>query len=135
MRARHTLLIAGAALYFLALIGIAFVPGSGANRTLWVWPFAAFIPVGIFLALLLGPRRWWAAIGFSLLGAAWLEAAQSIWMPVGYAEAIDVLWATLGATVGITASILIVATGRKSMRAHESHRNVAQAERREIPQD
>lgn len=120
MRARRLILIVGATLYFVVVVGLAFVPGSAANRTLWVWPLAAFVPVGIFLVMLLGPRRWWAAIGFAVLGAAWLEAAQSIWMPVGYAEAMDVLWSGLGAILGVALAVVV------SKRApHKAHRIVA----------
>lgn len=107
MRSRRLILTPVAALYFGALVGLAFVPGSAANRAFWLWPFAAFIPVGVLLVMLLGRRRWWAAIGFSVLGSAWLEAAQSIWMPVGYAEALDVAWATLGATVGVLVVLVL----------------------------
>ena len=135
MRARRYLLTGIAAIYFGALIGLTFVPGSASNRALWVWPFLAFVPVGILLVMLLGRRRWWAAIAFAILGSAWIEAAQSIWMPVGYAEVNDVIWASFGAIAGVAATAILASTRAKSMRAHESPRIVAQATRREIPQD
>lgn len=135
MRARRFLLTGIAAVYFGALIGLAFVPGSASNRALWVWPFVAFVPVGILLVLLLGRRRWWAAIGFAVLGSAWIEAAQSIWMPVGYAEVIDVVWASAGAVAGVALAAALMSRPSRSMHAHESHRIVAQSGRREIPQD
>ena len=135
MRARRYILTGAAAVYFGALVGLAFVAGSAANRALWIWPFVAFVPVGVFLLLLLGRRRWWAAVGFAVLGSAWIEAAQSVWMPPGYAEAPDVLWASLGACAGILAVFAVSSARTQSMRAHESPRIVAQAGRREIPQD
>ena len=122
-----------AALYFGALVGFTFVPTSMATRNFWVWPFAVFIPVGVLLVLLLGRRRWWAAIGFSLLGSAWLEAAQSVWMPVGYAEAVDVGWATAGATAGVLFTLLVTAPRRVKVRSHKPHMIVTQAGSREIP--
>jgi glycopeptide antibiotics resistance protein len=124
-----------AALYFGALIGLAFVPGSVANRATWFWPFAAFVPVGILLVLLLGRRRWWAAIAFSVLGSAWIEAAQTIWMPRGYAEAADVLWASCGAIAGVTVAAALTSPRLKAWRSHESPRIVPQGGSREIPQD
>ena len=124
-----------AALYFGTIIGLTFVPGSAANRVFWFWPFATFVPVGILLLLLLGRRRWWAALAFSALGAAWVEAAQSIWMPVGYAEAIDVVWATSGAVAGIAIAFVLTSPRRRSMRPHEAPRIVPQAGSREITQD
>ena len=78
-----------AALYFGALVGLTFVPTTEQARASWLLPVTVFVPVGLLLVLLMGPRRWWAALAFSLLGAAWIEAAQSIWMPVGYAQASD----------------------------------------------
>jgi hypothetical protein len=135
MRARRYLITGIAAIYFGALVGLTFVPGSASNRALWVWPFVAFVPVGILLVLLLGRRRWWAAIAFSVLGSAWIEAAQSVWMPVGYAEVIDVAWASSGATAGVLLVVVLTSPRLRSMRVHGSHRIVAQAASREIPQD
>ena len=124
-----------AALYFGALIGLAFVPGSLANRVSWVWPLAAFVPVGIFLVLLLSRRRWRAAVAFGVLGSAWIEAAQTVWMPVGYAEAIDLVWASSGAVVGVAIAVVFTIPRRTSLRSHEPHRIVPHPSNREIPQD
>lgn len=101
-----------AALYFGSLIGLAFVPGSAANRAWALWPFLVFVPVGILLLLLLGARHWWSALGFGTLGAAWVEAAQTIWMPVGYADAWDAVWASAGVVVGVSVAVL----GARSLR-------------------
>ncbi len=122
-----------AALYFGALIGLTFVPTTDQARMTWFVPFVAFVPVGILLVLLMGVRRWWAAIGFSVLGSAWIEAAQSIWMPVGYAEVSDLIFSSLGAVVGVAGAVLVALPARKSMRAHESPSVVPHAGSREIP--
>jgi hypothetical protein len=135
MRARRYILTGIAAIYFGALVGLTFVPGSGANRGLWIWPFIAFVPVGILLVLLLGRRRWWAAIAFAVLGSAWIEAAQTVWMPTGYATVIDIVWAGSGAVTGVAVTLLLTSPKLRSIRVHEPHRIVAQAGRREIPQD
>jgi hypothetical protein len=132
---RRYLLSVIAALYFGAVVGLAFVPSPAANRTLWLWPFAAFVPVGILLLLLVGRRRWWAAIAFGVLGSTWIEAAQSVWMPVGYASSWDVVWASSGATAGVLVSVLLATPRRRSMRPHVSPRLVSQTGNREIPQD
>jgi glycopeptide antibiotics resistance protein len=155
---RRYLLSVLAALYFGALVGLAFVPGSAANRSFWFWPFAAFVPVGILLLLLLGRRRWWAAMAFGVLGSAWIEAAQSVWMPVGYAETWDVVWSAAGGVAGVLFAYLLTPPRRrpvtrtadsgpgysptspaispsKSMHTHGSPRIVSQAGNREIPQD
>ena len=135
MRAKRYIVTGVAAVYFGTLIGLTFLPGSAANRSTWFWPLIAFVPVGILLVLLLGRRRWWAAVAFAVLGSAWIEAAQSIWMPDGYSEPGDVFWSSLGAIAGVLLAVILTSPRRRSMRAHESHRIVRQAGRREIPQD
>jgi hypothetical protein len=72
--------------------------------------------------LLLGRRLWWAALGFSALGAAWIEAAQSVWMPAGYAAAEDVLWASLGATAGLLVAVIIDSALARRRRSPEAVR-------------
>jgi len=135
MRAKRYILTGVAAVYFGALVGLTFVPGSASNRSLWIWPVVAFIPVGLLLVLLLGRRRWWAALAFAMLGSAWIEAAQMIWMPDGYAKVVDVAWASSGALAGVILAVILTSPQLKSMRTHESHRIVGQGGRREIPQD
>lgn len=135
MSARRYLLAGLAALYFGTLIGLTFMPGSAATRASWFWPFILFVPVGVLLVMLFGRRRWWVALGFGVLGAAWIEAAQVIWMPDGYASLNDLMWASIGVVVGVAISLVVEASHRKSMRSHESHRIVAQGSSREIPQD
>lgn len=135
MSARRYLLSGVAALYFGALIGLTFMTGSGSPRSWWYWPFILFVPVGVLLLLMFGRRRWWVAIGFGVLGAAWIEAAQVIWMPDGYASVVDLAWASAGVIVGVILALIVTIPHRKSMRSHESHRIVAQAGSREIPQD
>lgn len=124
-----------AALYFGVIVGLAFVPNSATNRDAWYWSLGAFVPVGVLLLLLMGRRRWWVAIGFGVLGAAWIEAGQTIWMPVGYASPIDVLWASAGAVAGVVIAWLVTLPPRKSMRSHESPRIIAQAGTTQITQD
>lgn len=124
-----------AVLYFAAVITMAFIPGSAINRAFWCWQVLAFLPVGTLLLLVMGRRRWWAAIAFGMLGAAWLEAAQSVWMPVGYADALDVVWGSAGVTAGALIAYFATAPRAHSMRTHEVHRMVPQGGSREIPQD
>jgi hypothetical protein len=123
------------ALYVGALIGLTFMPVPDEARASWLLHWAAFVPVGFLLVALMGARRWWAAIAFGVLGAAWVEAAQWIWMPEGYAALADVGWCSFGAIAGVTLGALTVAAAGRSMRSHEAHRVVPQAVHREIPWD
>jgi glycopeptide antibiotics resistance protein len=115
--------------YAGVLAGLAFVRWSNGAECPWYWAVIAFAPAGILLQLSLGPRRWWAAIGFGVLGAAWIEAAQSIWMPLGYGRFEDVAWGALGITIGVLIGALVL----RSMRSHESFSIVTEAGSREIP--
>ncbi len=121
-----------AALYFGALIGLTFVQGSVANRMSPLWSFLLFVPVGILLVLLLGRRRWWVAIWFGVLGAAWVEAAQTIWMPVGYASAWDVVWASSGVVAGVV--VVWVTPSKGVMHSHGTPRIVTHPGSREVPE-
>lgn len=135
MRRRQFILSSTAALYFGAVIGVAFVPGSPLNCSFWCWMVLLFLPVGTLLVLLMGRRRWWAALGFGVLGAAWIEAAQSVWMPVGYADALDAIWGSAGVTVGVLLAVAVTTPPSPSLRTPEPRRIVGRTRGREIPQD
>ncbi|MGV8857521.1 VanZ family protein [Rhodoglobus sp.] len=109
-----------AALYFAVLASLAFVNAPGANGRYWLWPILAFIPVGAFLVCLFGRRRWWAALAFSVVAAAWLEAAQTVWMPAGYANVTDILLAALGAGLGVSSAAGVALWWEHSQRANSS---------------
>lgn len=109
-----------AALYFAVLASLAFVVAPGSNGRFWVWTTVAFIPVGAFLVCMFGRRRWWAALGFSVVAAAWLEAAQTVWMPAGYADVVDILLASIGAGIGVVAAAGVALAREHSQRSHRS---------------
>jgi glycopeptide antibiotics resistance protein len=106
---RRVILGVVATLYFAVVIWLAFMPDSVTNGGEWYWTFAVFGLVGILLLLIMGRRRWWAAIGFGALGAAWVEAGQSVWMPVGYASAMDVVLGSTGAIAGVLVTYALTA--------------------------
>ncbi len=117
-----------ASLYFGALVGFAFLPVSWNQEP--EWAFFTFIPVGVFLLLLLGKRRWWAAIAFGGLAASWIEAAQSVWMPAGYAEATDVVWAVVGCALGVAVTLAILRSPQRPAKAPAQPPLQAPAQRR-----
>jgi len=123
-----------AAVYFGALVGLTFVPVSASDaRNGWIWSFVLFIPVGLLLVVLMGTRRWWAALGFGVLGAAWIEAAQTVWVPE-CAHVADLVAGCVGVTVGVVVAIVVVGA-KRSMRSHEALRMMSQSGNRELPQD
>lgn len=115
-----------AALYFAVLVSLAFVIAPGSNGRFWVWTTIAFVPVGAFLVCMFGRHRWWAALAFSVVAAAWLEAAQTVWMPVGYADVADIALAGIGAAIGV-ASASAVASRVEHSRRSQSPRHTRQS--------
>ncbi|MGV8877172.1 MAG: VanZ family protein [Rhodoglobus sp.] len=109
-----------AALYFATLASLAFVIAPGASDRSWLWIVLLFIPVGFFLVGIFGRERWWVALAFSVVAAAWLEAAQTVWMPAGYADGIDILLATLGAAVGVVTAVAVCSWQANSRHARPS---------------
>lgn len=134
MRARRYLLAGLAALYFAGLILVTFLAEFSFVRAFWPWPFIAFMPVGAILLLMVGAHRWWVAVGFAVLGAAWIEAAQSVWMPEGYARMGDIVLGSAGAIIGVAAAAGILSR-RNATRSPEPHGIVAHSGNRHISQD
>lgn len=129
---RRFLLSTVCALYFGVIIAATFVPPRSGNSSPF-WPFFAFLLVGVLLVLLLDPRRWWAALGFSVLGSSWVEAAQSVWMPQ-FATIPDLIAGVIGSVLGVGIALLIFRLRRRSMRTSKPSR-VLRESGREITQD
>ncbi len=101
----RSLLSVVAALYLTTLICLAFVPRAETAIPSEASAALQFALASVLLVLLLGRRRWWVALGFAVLGASWIEAAQSVWMPSGYALMTDVIAGTMGATIGAVVTV------------------------------
>ncbi len=111
IRARSVLSVV-AALYLTTLVCLAFVPRGDTVIPSEVSAGFQFALASVLLVLLLGRRRWWVALGFAVLGSSWIEAAQSVWMPPGYALMTDVIAGTIGATVGALVTLAAVRISR-----------------------
>jgi len=98
----HPVLACVTALYIAAIVVFTFAMPSDATGapSPW-WSFGTFLFVGLLLALLSRAWRWWVALGFSWLGAAWVEAAQAVWLP-GRARVEDVVLGCLGGLIGVS---------------------------------
>jgi hypothetical protein len=107
-----------AALYFSAVAALTFVSAPDNNGNLWVWTLFAFIPVGAFLVCMFGRNRWWLALAYSMAAAAWLEAAQTVWMPAGYGTVLDILIASIGAGIGVGGAVGMSIWRERSVSAH-----------------
>ena len=103
------------ALVFLVIVWLAFVPRDANYLSSATSAFAQFALVSGLLVLIFGRRRWWVALGFAVLGASWIEAAQSVWMPPGYALITDTLAGTVGAATGALLMLGVLVFARRTI--------------------
>lgn len=127
----HKVVVAVTASYLLVIVLLAFVPWKHGAECPWYLNLAFLVPVGALFTLVLGPRRWVFATAFGVVGVAWIEAAQAIWMPEGYGRLEDTLWGSVGVVIGALGVLLAV----RLIRSHGSFRMMTEGGRREIPQD
>lgn len=114
MARSHPILALATALYLILIVVLTFVGGDDGDPPSPWWSLVAFLGVGALLTALSSPSRWWVALGFSLLGAAWIEAAQTVWRPPGFASLADLLLGGLGAVIGVVAVVAIRAVSARS---------------------
>jgi glycopeptide antibiotics resistance protein len=76
------------------------------DRAEYLANVALFVPVGLFLLLLLGSRFWWLAIGAALLLTSMIETAQRS-IPGRVSDERDIAANTLGAVVGVVAGLVL----------------------------
>jgi glycopeptide antibiotics resistance protein len=67
-----------------------------------------FVPLGLFVALLLPRRRWWIAALTGLAVSGAIETAQLLLLPARFATLDDVAMNTTGALLGAAASLLLL---------------------------
>lgn len=67
---------------------------------------ALFVPVGMFLLLLLGTRLWWVALVASFAMTAFIEAAQRT-IPGRVPDERDLLANGLGAVIGVVIALIL----------------------------
>jgi hypothetical protein len=130
-RSSHRVVTVLTATYLCVIVLLAFIPWRLGAECPWYLDLLFYVPVGILLTLLFDPHRWLIAVAFGVLGAAWIEAAQAIWMPEGYGRVEDTFWGAIGVLAGIAGVLVVV----RLMRSHGSFRIVTEAGHREIPQD
>ena len=68
---------------------------------------ALFVPMGVFVVLLLGRRHWWAGIFVGVLASCWIELAQGIWLPDRVSDPRDLMSNGLGTVLGVLLALLI----------------------------
>jgi glycopeptide antibiotics resistance protein len=101
MARSHPILALVTALYLVMIATFTFIGGDDEHPPSPLWSLVGFLVLGVLLTILSSPRRWWVALGFGVLGAAWIEAAQSVWRPPGYASIADLALGVLGVSLGV----------------------------------
>ena len=81
---------------------------------------ALFVPLGLLLALLFGPRRWWRAPVICFVATVVIEVGQGALLPQRVASIGDVIANTVGGCLGTLAAVAIIAALARKGRAIES---------------
>jgi glycopeptide antibiotics resistance protein len=89
-----------------------------------------FVPVGVFLLLLLGTRLWWAALALSFTLTAFIEAAQRH-IPGRVPDAQDLFANGLGAVIGCLVALVITAPA--ALRRRDARRRQQTARTLQVP--
>lgn len=69
---------------------------------------ALFVPVGLFVGMLAGARRWWLGIVVGFFTSCAIEIGQFMFLPERYATVDDVIANTIGAVVGTVVALLVL---------------------------
>ena len=81
---------------------------------------ALFVPLGMLIALLFGPRRWWRAPVICFVATVIIELGQRVLLPQRVASIGDVIANTVGGIFGTLAAVAIMAALARNHRAIES---------------
>ncbi|MCU1477950.1 MAG: VanZ family protein [Subtercola sp.] len=87
---------------------------------------AMFFPIGLFLLLLFGRRRWWLAILVGFLMTVSIETAQ-LFIPGRVSDVRDVVSNTAGATLGVLVGLVLTAAKARRLRRATSAGRQARA--------
>lgn len=127
MARSHPILALVTALYLVMIVALTFVGGDDEHPPSPIWSLGAFLVLGALLTVLSSPRRWWVALGFGVLGAAWIEAAQTVWRPAGYASVMDLALGALGVAIGVGLVVAVrVARARQPVQHPTAQHSTAQ---------
>ncbi len=87
------------------------------NRAEFLANIALFVPIGVFLLLLVGTRFWWVAAGLAFVMTSAIETAQRS-IPGRVPDERDLFANTVGALIGIAIAIVLTlpATLRRQRR-------------------
>lgn len=134
---------------YLALVGwLTLTPQSSSQESGLLWEFALlldryaptewitfnglefaanvamFVPLGLFLVLLLGRRQWWLAILFGVLLTVVIETAQQ-YIPNRVSDPRDLLSNSIGAVIGTLLALVLTASKARRIRVRATAQRVS----------
>ncbi|WP_411700661.1 VanZ family protein [Conyzicola sp.] len=89
---------------------------------------ALFVPMGVFVLLLLGRRLWWVGVFAGLLASCWIELAQGVWLSDRVSDPRDLLSNGLGTVVGVLLALLVTWPAAHRLRQQSRARAARQSE-------
>ncbi|MDF2444304.1 MAG: hypothetical protein JWR01_2507 [Subtercola sp.] len=92
------------------------------DRVEFIANIAMFVPVGLFLLLLLGRRQWWLAILIGFVMTVAIEVAQ-LGIPGRVSDLRDVVSNTSGATLGVLVGLVLTAGAARRIRREKARRS------------
>ena len=78
---------------------------------------ALFVPLGMLIAMLFGPRRWWRAPVICFVATVIIELGQRVLLPQRVASIADVIANTIGGILGTLVAVAIIATAARNRHA------------------
>lgn len=65
-----------------------------------------FVPVGLFVVILAGPRRWWLGVFVGFATSCVIELGQLVFLPARFASAYDLIANTTGSFIGAIIAVI-----------------------------
>lgn len=69
---------------------------------------ALFVPVGLFVTILVGAHRWWLGLVIGFAASCTIEFGQLVFLPARFASINDVVANTAGAATGALLGVLVL---------------------------
>jgi len=69
---------------------------------------ALFVPVGLFVVILAGARRWWLGILVGFTASCTIEFGQYLFLPARFATINDVIANTTGSVIGAIIALIVL---------------------------
>lgn len=109
---RHPKLSIATLVYLCALAAVTLSPAP-VGKWASVVPLAfvanvvLFVPLGLFVILIVGRHRWVSVLLLGAVISCWIELAQGVWLPMRMSEPRDIIGNVTGTLVGIVVATLV----------------------------